>query len=75
VRRHVIVRPLRYRLSLSSSSTPIVILNLFQDNKRRLPVMLKQVQHDEGLFQYNRRRLFVILKQVQYDEWDDNDDA
>ena len=25
----------------------IVILNLFQDNKRRLPVMLKQVQHDE----------------------------
>ena len=26
-----------------------VILNLFQDNKLCLPVMLKQVQHDEVL--------------------------
>ena len=31
----------------SSSIPSLVILNLFQDNKRRLPVMLNQVQHDD----------------------------
>ena len=30
-----------------SSFSPLVILNLFQDNKRRLCVILKQVQDDE----------------------------
>jgi hypothetical protein len=33
--------------SHSSSSTPFVILNLFQDNKRRFFVILKQVQDDD----------------------------
>ena len=31
----------------SSKAKLIVILNLFQDNRRRLLVMLKQVQHDD----------------------------
>ena len=30
-----------------SSSIPLVILNLFQDNRRRWLVMLNQVQHDD----------------------------
>jgi hypothetical protein len=38
----------------------IVILNLFQDNAPPSPVILKQVQDDDGLP--------VILKQVQDDE-------
>ncbi len=31
-----------------ATSNSIVILNLFQDSRRRLLVVLKQVQHDEG---------------------------
>jgi hypothetical protein len=54
--------------SHSSSSTPFVILNLFQDNRRRFFVILKQVQDDERGFQDNRRRLLVMLKQVQHDD-------
>ena len=30
-------------------ATPLVILNLFQDNMRRLFVILKQVQDDDGV--------------------------
>ena len=52
----------------SSSSSSLVILNLFQDNKRRLFVMLNQVQHDDGLRQDNKRRLPVMLKQVQHND-------
>ncbi|GAA3734543.1 hypothetical protein GCM10022269_09630 [Sphingorhabdus rigui] len=33
-----------------------------------MPVMLNQVQHDDGLRQDNKRRWLVMLKQVQHDD-------
>ena len=41
---------------------------MFQDNRRRFFVILKQVQDDDRLFQDNKRRLPVMLKQVQHDD-------
>jgi hypothetical protein len=36
-------------MSLAAQTPSFVILNLFQDNKPPLRVMLKQVQHDDVL--------------------------
>jgi hypothetical protein len=39
---------LRCKMAIVACFNLIVILNLFQDNKLPLPVILKQVQDDEG---------------------------
>ena len=45
----------------SACSPPFVILNLFQDNMRRLFFILKQVQDDDGVKGGGRNPLLALI--------------